>query len=105
MKRKNSDVCSGLLVYFRNVYGCGERNICKQHSQRQRIADLFCGDRSKAGGAFFDATWGNEYMKQILDVLDKYDVKATFFLTGNWVGKISGRCKTDSVCGARYRKS
>lgn len=35
----------------------------------------------------FDATWGNEYMKQILDVLDKYDVKATFFLTGNWVGK------------------
>ena len=31
----------------------------------------------------FDATWGNEYMKQILDVLDKYDVKATFFLTGN----------------------
>ena len=41
-EEKNSDVCSGLLVYFRNVYGCGERNICKQHSQRQRIADLNC---------------------------------------------------------------
>ncbi len=33
----------------------------------------------------FDATWGNEYTKQILEVLRKYNVKATFFLTGNWV--------------------
>ena len=53
----------------------------------------------------FDATWGNEYMKQILDVLDKYDVKATFFSYRKLGREISGRCKTDSACKARYRKS
>lgn len=35
----------------------------------------------------FDAAWGNEYTKGILDTLDKYNVKSTFFLVGFWVDK------------------
>ncbi len=35
----------------------------------------------------FDAAWGNEYTKSILDTLDKYNVKSTFFLVGFWVDK------------------
>ena len=31
------------------------------------------------------APWGNEDTKQILDILKKYDVKVTFFMTGGWV--------------------
>lgn len=34
----------------------------------------------------FDAAWGNEDTKQILDILEKHDVKVTFFMTGGWVG-------------------
>lgn len=33
----------------------------------------------------FDAAWGNEDTQQILDTLEKYNVKATFFMTGGWV--------------------
>ncbi len=33
----------------------------------------------------FDTSWGNDYTMQILDVLQKYNVKATFFLIGKWV--------------------
>jgi len=35
----------------------------------------------------FDAAWGNEYTNCILDTLDKYNVKSTFFLVGFWVDK------------------
>lgn len=35
----------------------------------------------------FDAAWGNEHTKPILDILDKYGVKATFFLVEFWVDK------------------
>lgn len=35
----------------------------------------------------FDAAWGNEDTKDILDILDKYNVKTTFFLVGGWVDK------------------
>ena len=33
----------------------------------------------------FDAAWGNEDTQMILDTLEKYNVHATFFMTGGWV--------------------
>ena len=33
----------------------------------------------------FDAAWGNEDTKQIMEILKKHDVKVTFFMTGGWV--------------------
>lgn len=33
----------------------------------------------------FDLSWGDDYTNQILDILDKYNVKATFFVVGGWV--------------------
>ncbi len=35
----------------------------------------------------FDAAWGNEDTQQIIDILAKYEVKATFFVVGEWVDK------------------
>ena len=35
----------------------------------------------------FDAAWGNEQTAELLDILDRYDVKTTFFLVGGWVDK------------------
>lgn len=33
----------------------------------------------------FDAAWGNEDTKKILDTLKKYKINVTFFMTGGWV--------------------
>lgn len=33
----------------------------------------------------FDAAWGNEDTKVILGILEKYNIHATFFMTGGWV--------------------
>lgn len=33
----------------------------------------------------FDAAWGNEYTKPLLDILEKNNIKSTFFLVGDWV--------------------
>jgi len=35
----------------------------------------------------FDAAWGNEDTKQIIDILKKHNVHVTFFMTGGWVEK------------------
>lgn len=35
----------------------------------------------------FDAAWGSDKTEAILDILDNYGVKATFFLVGFWVDK------------------
>lgn len=33
----------------------------------------------------FDVAWGSENIEDILDILDKYNAKATFFLVGSWI--------------------
>lgn len=33
----------------------------------------------------FDAAWGAEDFNQIMEILDKHNVKTTFFMTGEWV--------------------
>ena len=33
--------------------------------------------------------WGNEYILPMLDILDKYDAKTTFFVGGSWASKYS----------------
>ena len=35
----------------------------------------------------FDAAWGNEDTQQLIDILGRYGVKATFFVVGQWVDK------------------
>ena len=35
----------------------------------------------------FDAAWGNEDTAELIDILGRYGVKATFFLVGEWVDK------------------
>ena len=33
----------------------------------------------------FDAAWGAEDFPRIMEILDKHNVKVTFFMTGGWV--------------------
>ena len=35
----------------------------------------------------FDAAWGNEDTEQLIEILAKHDIKATFFVVGEWVDK------------------
>jgi peptidoglycan/xylan/chitin deacetylase (PgdA/CDA1 family) len=35
----------------------------------------------------FDAAWGNQDTQQIIDILNEYEVKATFFVVGSWAEK------------------
>ena len=35
----------------------------------------------------FNVYWGTEYIDEILDILDEYSIKTTFFVGGQWVEK------------------
>ncbi|MDR0905599.1 MAG: polysaccharide deacetylase family protein, partial [Oscillospiraceae bacterium] len=42
---------------------------------------------NKAVSLTFDAAWGNEDTQQLIDILGKYNVRATFFVVGAWAEK------------------
>ncbi len=55
------------------------------NSVGKSIPISFVGTDEKKVSISFDASWGNENTQSILDTLDQYDVKTTFFLVGIWV--------------------
>ena len=53
-----------------------------------RELPIYCVSRdNKAVALSFDAAWGNEDTQLLIDTLDRYGVKATFFLVGMWADK------------------
>ncbi len=47
----------------------------------------------------FDAAWGNEDTQMLIDILGKYNIKATFFVVGAWVDKYPESVKALSDAG------
>ncbi len=41
----------------------------------------------------FNVDWGEEYIPALLNILADENIKATFFITGNWAGKFPGLLK------------
>ena len=53
-----------------------------------RQLPIYCVQRDqKIASLSFDAAWGNEDTQTLIDILGRYNVKATFFVVGAWVDK------------------
>ena len=82
---------------YENIYvyeKIGGGAIIGNCSIGSRKLPIYCVDLSKKTNLdtskkyvsiSFDAAWGDEDTIKILDILDKYNIKTTFFMTGGWV--------------------
>ena len=69
-------------------------------SATTRQLPIYCVQRDqKTISISFDAAWGNEDTQQLIDILGKYNVKATFFVVGEWVDKYPESVKALSDAG------
>lgn len=65
------------------VYASGVRSA--EVVARKRELPIYCVSRDDNTIAIsFDAAWGGEQTRRILDILDQYQVKTTFFLVDIW---------------------
>ena len=72
---------TGIQKHFPNA-------VATSSSVGGRNLPIYCVDTpDKKIALTFDAAWGNEDTQNILDILAKYDIKVTFFMTGGWVEK------------------
>lgn len=54
----------------------------------ERLLPIYCVETEKKQIAIsFDAAWGNDDTQNLIDILAKYKVPATFFVVGAWVDK------------------
>ena len=76
-----------LLVLLCCVYTAGPGNTISVLAAKRELP-IYCVDRDDNKIAIsFDASWGGDKTLQILDILDRYDVKTTFFLVDIWTQK------------------
>lgn len=57
-------------------------------SAKKRELPIYCVEKdSKVLSLTFDAAWGNEDTEELISILGRYGVRATFFVVGEWVDK------------------
>lgn len=60
----------------------------------KRKLPIYCVDtKEKKVAITFDVSWDKENTDKILEILDKYNVKATFFLVGTWIDQHPDKVK------------
>lgn len=85
-------VTTFMIGIFMNFNSFGDYIL--QTMNNDRILPIYCVDTQKKRVAIsFDAAWGDQYTDGILEILEKYNVKATFFLVGFWVDKYPDEVK------------
>jgi polysaccharide deacetylase family sporulation protein PdaB len=71
-------------------------------SGSKRDLPIYCVQKSendKVVALSFDAAWGNEDTGKLIEIMDKYNVKTTFFVVGGWVDKFPESVKQLSDAG------
>lgn len=85
--KKTITAISVTLVCVMMVFAIG--GISQAFANARKVP-IYCVDRSDNYVSIsFDAAWGADKTRQIMDVCDSYNVKATFFLVGFWIDKYS----------------
>lgn len=74
-------------IAFMRVQFDGARPVFMQVSAKRELPVYRVQRDDNKVSISFDAAWGTEYTTELLDILDKYNVKTTFFLVGYWVEK------------------
>lgn len=81
-------LCAGFFSF--RAYAANERKI-----------PIYCVDKgeNKEIAISFDAAWGNEDTEKLIEILNQYNVKATFFVVGSWVDKYPQSVKQLAAAG------
>ena len=87
-KRKKYIGILSLLVVVMIIFAISAAPTAIQAMSTPRSLPIYSVQRDdKCVSLTFDAAWGNEDTQQIIDILAKYNVKATFFIVGDWAEK------------------
>lgn len=85
-------ILTGVFIggIFREAKDFVRQNIYVWTEKDPDKLPIYCVDtKEKVISMTFDVAWGNEDMEEILQILKKEKVKATFFFSGEWISKYS----------------
>lgn len=91
-------VCAVLLLSRQHVVSVFN-NVSQAEQSKRKIPIYSVKTDEKKVALSFDAAWGADDTDSLLATLKKHDVKATFFLVGDWVRKYPDEVKRIAEAG------
>ncbi|MBR5154936.1 MAG: polysaccharide deacetylase family protein [Clostridia bacterium] len=89
-----------LLIMFSFIYiGRNEIMAVSGAKRELPIYNVQKAENDKIVALSFDAAWGNEDTGKLIEIMNKYNVKTTFFVVGGWVDKFPESVKQLSDAG------
>lgn len=88
--RKAWIIAGALIMAIGVIYALFTSPLVVGAAGAKRELPIYCvqtENGEKLASLSFDAAWGNEDTQQLIDILARYDVKATFFVVGDWAAK------------------
>ncbi|QNL43472.1 polysaccharide deacetylase family protein [Oscillibacter hominis] len=99
VKHKNITLLAGLLAACAIFYAVSYPSAVGAYATDRQLP-IYCVEKDqKVCSISFDAAWGNEDTQTLIDILEQYKVKATFFVVGQWVDKYPESVKALSDAG------
>ena len=90
----------GLLLAVALIFWAVSSPAIVGVSASKRSLPVYSVERSdKLLAISFDAAWGNEDTQTLIDILNRYGVRATFFVVGDWVEKYPDSVKALAAAG------
>ena len=90
----------GLLLAVALIFWAVSSPAIVGVSASKRSLPVYSVERSdKRLAISFDAAWGNEDTQTLIDILNRYGVRATFFVVGDWVEKYPDSVKALAAAG------
>ena len=90
----------GLLLAVALIFWAVSSPAIVGVSASKRSLPVYSVERSdKLLAISFDAAWGNEDTQTLIDILNRYGVRATFFVVGDWAEKYPESVKALAAAG------
>ena len=78
---------AGVLILAAGFFGWSRWGFETAFGESKQLPIYSVDTDEKKIAISFDCAWGNEHTRPILDILDQYDVKTTFFMVRFWAVK------------------
>lgn len=97
---KTGLVILSMIMFFGVAATTIKKVISVSNLNNERKLPIYCVDTTEKKVALsFDAAWGNDDTKEILEILKKNQVRVTFFMTGGWVKEYPEDVKAIAAAG------
>lgn len=93
--KKTTILISVLVLVFLGVFSLNltSLNVGAVYFNVKRLPIYSVQTEENKVAISFDAAWGADKTSEIMNICDRYDVKATFFLVGFWIEKYPEKVK------------